>query len=86
MAFPTFPHQKSGFCPADFPFNSPTVFPPVFPTVFHIQEEEEKRKAEKAARDTIKERVKKCRQRLRGFHQASYDAFVMQEIHLKNSG
>ena len=42
-----------------------------FPAVSgDVQEEEERRKAEKAARDTIKERVKKCRQRLRGFHQA----------------
>lgn len=44
------------------------------------KEEEERRKAEKAARDTIKERVKKCRQRLRGFHQAVKEHVVLEQV------
>eukprot|EP00439_Symbiodinium_sp_Y106_P086913 s721_g36.t3 len=42
--------------------------------------EEEKRKEEKKKRDAVKERVKKCRQRLRSFHPAVKDHVVLEQL------
>lgn len=41
---------------------------------------EQKRKEEKAAKDAIKERVKKCRQRLRGFHPALKELVLFDQL------
>lgn len=42
--------------------------------------EEQRRKEEKAAREAVKERVKKCRQRIRGFYAAVKDAVVLEQL------
>jgi len=41
---------------------------------------EQKRREEKAAKDAIKERIKKCRQRLRSFHPAVKDLILLDQL------